>query len=74
MDKRQRLTLHELLASQTQCHLSAFLVICHPRTCSAGLGIRSVSPVFDVAKQDIGGSQQSTDSGPYRATGEERLV
>lgn len=57
-----RLTL-ELLASQTQCHLAAPLVIDHTRTCSVRRGFRGIPPVVDIAKQDIRGAQQPTDDG-----------
>lgn len=70
MDKRQGLTLHELLASKTKCHLAALRVICHTRTRSIGLTFIRGHPVIDIAKQDVGRAQQPTEDGSCREGGE----
>ena len=56
---RGLLTLQELLASQSHGHLEVHLVVCQPSTCTRG-----IPPIIDVAKQNVGRTEQCTDGGP----------
>ena len=71
LGRKQTLTPN-LLASQTQHHLAAVLVVGHPRTGSISLGFRRVPPVSDVTQQDIGGAQQPTEERTCRITRQRR--
>lgn len=63
-----RLTHAELLVSQPQCQLVAPTAIYHTWTRGVDLGFRALSPIFDIAEQDIRGVQQPADDGTCWAT------